>query len=604
MKTLKNINQFKPLLLLILGISITFFACRKTDKPTTNSNIWTNTAQVVASVSGQVLDENGTPLVGAEVKVGNHSFTTTSNGIFFFKNISTAEKATLIEVIKPGYFKGYRTLSITKNKDHFTRIRVMKADNPQNFTASNDAAIIAAGGASINIAKNSIMNAATGVAFNGIVQITAKTIKALDPNIAELTPGALRGINTAGEENALATYGMLAVEMQDANGNALQIATGKTAEIRMPIAAAQLATAPATIPLWHFDEAKAMWVEDGSATKVGTEYIGKVTHFSYWNCDYGGPICQFDATFLDAATNNPMSGIQVQLVSSLASAGTRSSWTNASGSATGGIPTNTSYTLNLIDQCGTSFYTTTFTTTTAAISLGTILVTLPVINGAVISGNVVDCSSIAIPNALVSISAGTNSTIVYADASGNFSYSTTICASPASYSFAAYDPTTFVSGSLVASIVAGANAIGTVAACGTINEFITYSITEASGTKSFSHLAPADVFTTSYNSTVTQISTYSQNTVGYKSLYFSFDGAGTTGAHTINSFNHYSFSGGTSYSCSSDSMGTPIAVPINITQYGSALGSFIGGNFSGSFTTTTPVNSYTITGSFTTKRDF
>jgi hypothetical protein len=600
MKTKNQILSITAILLIAIGISTTFLGCKK-EKELTKTNLFTNTTEVMANVSGQVFDENGIPLAGASVSIGNNVFTTASNGVFFFQNITTKEKATLITVQKPGYFKGYRTMSILKNKDNFTKIRVLQKNNAQSFTTNTDAVIVASGGAKVEITKNSIMNASSGAAYNGVVQIFAKTIDALDANIAELTPGALRGINAMGEENALATYGMIAVEMYDASGNALQIATGKSAKIRMPIALNQLAIAPTEIALWHFDEGKAMWVEDGKAIKTGSEYIGTVSHFSYWNCDYGGPICQFDATFLDSATNNPLTNLKVELVTNSAIAGTRSSWTNASGTASGGIPTNTTYTLHLIDACGNIFYTTTFNTTTAAISLGNILVNVPITSVATMSGNVVDCSSNILPNAPVVITNGSNSVIVFANALGVFNYFTILCTSPTPFTFTAYDPATFISGTGTASIITGANAIGTVAACGTVNEFINYTLTDAAGTNSYSYLAPNNNFNTIYNSPNTSIACAdSQNTVGYNSINFSFDGAGTMGSHNLVSLTHYHSSAGISTYITSGA----ISLPINITQYGATSGTFMGGNFSGSFTTVSPANSYTVSGSFATKRDF
>jgi hypothetical protein len=42
---------------------------------------------------------------------------------------------------------------------------------------------------------------------------------------------------------------------------------------------------PATIPLWHFDEEKGIWVEEGIAIRQGNGYIGTVKHFSWVNLD-------------------------------------------------------------------------------------------------------------------------------------------------------------------------------------------------------------------------------------------------------------------------------------------------------------------------------
>jgi hypothetical protein len=605
--TTKSMNLTTKLLGLCLVATIAFFSCRKSSvEPTsTNEAKFTNNTLVNATVTGQLFDESGMPLANATVTTGNHTFTTSANGVFYFNKINTLQNATLITVTKAGYFTGYRTLYIKKGVDNFTKIRVMKMDNLKTFTSTSDATIPATNGALINIAKNSIMTESTGKLYNGVVSINAKMIRALDANIDQLTPGALRGINAAGIENALGTYGMLAVEMKDASGNALQIATGTTAEIIMPIEPTQLASAPATIPLWHFDAAKAMWVEDGVATKTGNTYVGRVSHFSYWNCDYPTNIVMFDVTVTDSVTGNPLPGVKVQLVCNLASAGTRSSWTNASGYTGGGIPKNASYVMNLIDNCGNIFYSQTFSVTTANISLGTIAVNLPAVTSATMTGNVIDCAAAAIPNAMVLISQGNSTNIVYADALGNFTYTTTLCSSPIAYTFEGFNPTTYVSGSSFASVSAGVNAIGTVTACGTVNEYINYTIADGTNNNSFTALAP-DNFSSNYNAPSTSIyanGTQASGTTTYKGISFSFDGAGTIGAHTITIFNHFSQSNNTFYSVSSDSS-SAISVPCNITQYSPVLNGFISGNWNGTFSTINPAMTYTITGNFNVKRKF
>jgi hypothetical protein len=80
---------------------------------------------------------------------------------------------------------------------------------------------------------------------------------------------------------------MLGVILTGSNGEALQLANNKTATLTFAIAASQLSSAPASIPLWYFDETTSLWKEEGTATKVNNIYIGDVKHFSWWNCDIG-----------------------------------------------------------------------------------------------------------------------------------------------------------------------------------------------------------------------------------------------------------------------------------------------------------------------------
>lgn len=78
-------------------------------------------------------------------------------------------------------------------------------------------------------------------------------------------PGALTGLDQAGTKVVLGSFGMVAVELQGDGGELLQIASGKTVELRLAVSALQLSKAPATIPMWYFDEVKGYWVEEGQA---------------------------------------------------------------------------------------------------------------------------------------------------------------------------------------------------------------------------------------------------------------------------------------------------------------------------------------------------
>jgi hypothetical protein len=92
-------------------------------------------------------------------------------------------------------------------------------------------------------------------------------------------------MNATNHEGVLQSFGMIGVTLQDAAGNKLNIMSGKSASITVPIAPAQQSSAPATIALWYFDDADGLWKEQGTATKNGNVYIGTVQHFTWWKCD-------------------------------------------------------------------------------------------------------------------------------------------------------------------------------------------------------------------------------------------------------------------------------------------------------------------------------
>jgi hypothetical protein len=596
---------------LVMIAAATFTACKKnndTGGNTNNTVQFDNSATVTASISGQLFDENGLPLAGATVSTGNHSFTTSANGLFYFKNISCKQKAQLLTISKTGYYVGYRTLQIRKGEDNFTRVRVLKMDNAQSFATNAVATIAAAGGASVKFDANSIVNKSTNAAYNGTATIYAKTIRANDANIEQLVPGALRGIATGGEENYLTTYGMLAVEMFDQTGAALQIAPGKTAEIHMPIEANQLASAPSEIPLGFFDAVSGMWKQEGSAKKVGGEYVGKVQHFSYWSFYYGGPLCNFDVTFIESVTGNALSGFKVKLISS-STTNAGYEFTNASGNISCGyIPASSSFTLELMDAvCNTTIYTTTFSTTTTALSLGTIAVTLPSTSAVTISGTVIDCGGLALGNSLVFIDLGLGINVpVTPNTTGAFSWSGVICSSPTIANITAYDLSTSVNGIATASIVTGANAIGNIAACGTINQFLTMSINDGTTIRNFSFVEPICNFISAQSGGNTTLNSYQYivsggTTIGNGSS-FTFDGT-NSGSFNLTSIEANEYTSTTSWH-TRDSMLTSGSIPITITSYGSAVGTFINGTFSGTYLDAITASTYTVSGSMAVKRDF
>ena len=102
----------------------------------------------------------------------------------------------------------------------------------------------------------------------------------LDPARAPQTmPGEYRA--TGGVR--IESFGAIKVDLQDAQGQRLNLKAGAKAVIRIPLST-RSADTPPTIPLFYFDEQQALWVKEGSATlkKVNGEWVyeGEVSHFT------------------------------------------------------------------------------------------------------------------------------------------------------------------------------------------------------------------------------------------------------------------------------------------------------------------------------------
>jgi len=279
--------------------------------PTTETQVNDN-EMVTASVRGVVVNENNIPVQGATVKSGSNTTTTDRYGVFRFSNISLSKANGTVKVEQNGYFNAFRTFVTTASRIHNVRIQLIPKTNTGSFPGAAGGTINIAGGGKLVIPTAAITDAG-GTAYNGTVNVAMTWIDPTAPNLSSIVMGDLRGVTSDGVERGLSTYGMLGVELTGASGQALKIAVGKTAELTFPIPASLSSTAPATIDLWHFDEATARWKQEGTATKTGSNYIANVSHFSFWNCDAPFPLIDLCMTLVKAPESTPFVNAQVRI---------------------------------------------------------------------------------------------------------------------------------------------------------------------------------------------------------------------------------------------------------------------------------------------------
>lgn len=542
----------------------------------TDSYSFFNDAVTIATITGQVIDEDGTPLKDAVVKVGMNSYTTGQDGIFYFNKISTPLYATLITVTKSNYLTGYRTLRLQLNKDGFARIMLIEMKNASTFNSITGGVVNVNGGGSVTFPSNAIVYKSNGTPYNGIVTMYSKWLDPTDQDISLLMPGDLRGLDGNNNEKLLQTFGMMGVELLDNSGQSLQLAPNKSASLSFPIPASISQYAPNVIPLWFFDASTGLWKQEGSASKQGSNYVGDVKHFSFWNCDVPNNFVNLDLTLNDNL-GSPLANMQVKITNP-ATGAVAYGYTNGAGYVSGMVPDNATLTLEvMMYPCGTSIYSQTVTTFSSAISLGTIVVTVPSINNATVSGTVLDCLGAPVSNGYVSISTGTNTVLVPTNAAGGFVASVVLCALPAAATVAAYNMSSAENGSSTASLVAGSNNLGNLTACGTLNQFINWTSTVGSTPTSFSIIEPVGNFFFSYYSISPTTTIYGNDSTITTNEYINFSFSGldnSSGAHDILNFNDHL-----------SSNDVPVStIPVTLTNYSATPGGFVEGSFTGNVT--------------------
>ncbi|MFZ4058797.1 MAG: carboxypeptidase-like regulatory domain-containing protein [Ferruginibacter sp.] len=556
------------------------------------------TTKIASTVSGFVTDENNLPVLGATVTAGTATVSTDKYGYFEFKNIQVVKNAAVVTVTKNGYFKGIKTYIATDNKASFVRIKLIPKTTSGTVSAASGGSVTLPNGMKITLPANGVVNTATNTAYTGTVNVAAFWISPTATDLNLIMPGDLRGLNTSGAMQTLTTYGMAAVELTGTGGEILQITTGKKAGLTMPIPSAILGTAPATIPLWHFDEAKGLWAQEGSATKTGTNYEGEVSHFSFWNCDVPANFVQFNCT-VNSNDGAPirMAMVKISEVSNPYNA--RYGYTDSLGYVAGAIPNNANLLIEVFanDGCNTASFNQTFSTTTTNINFG--IITLPATTTAILSGSVVDCGGLPVSNGYIILN---KNGIVYRyplTATGTFNFTTPLCSGATTGIIIAEDLTgAQQSAPQNITISTGNNALGQLLACGiSTAQFINYSI---NGT-SYALVAPTanfsqQVYTFTAGGTISNsinIIGGPANTQNFTQINFTQTGIALNSIQTLNNFITPQLS-------DSARIVTPISV--NITEYG-AVGEFISGNFSGALTGAPPTNTaYNIVCNFRVRR--
>lgn len=243
--------------------------------------------------AGRIADKAGAPLVGT-VSI-NAASTSTKDGSFELYVPSTQRYVIRAQA------RGYVPASIIHTGQSLEQLdlRLTKAE-AFTLTPGKPVNVVDSRGTSLSIPANALVDA------QGKPATVPLTLSLYTYDLrTEQMVGDMTALDRTGAQVMLQSIGAFSAEFTDASGKLYNLAAGSKATIALRADPANPFSG--TLPLWWYDEARGLWIEEGSATVRDGVAQGQVGHFSVWNFDISKvtPSC-IQVTTPDASPASPV----------------------------------------------------------------------------------------------------------------------------------------------------------------------------------------------------------------------------------------------------------------------------------------------------------
>jgi hypothetical protein len=420
-----------PRLLLQFIVLMFIFSCRKElgNGGPTIPEIITPEITVNANIQGFIFDTDNKPVATAVVRVGDKSAVTDLQGLFRINNASVSSKYAVVKIEKTGYFSLTKTLVAAPENDNVIRAQLIPRQLSGVVEAGKGGEVTLNNGAKIKLPANAMIDPLTNASYEGNVNVYMAWMDPSNATVLYQMPGDLRGTTTAGRERMLITYGMIKVELEGDGRRKLQYDSTKPAELTYPVPASLRTGAPATVPMWHFNDTSGRWKQEGEAKLVGSNYVTSVKHFSTWNVDvpYDQPLINYCVYVLDE-NKKPYLNAHVLIRRPTDLWGIRG-YTNADGYLCVQIPMNTQLKLEILGEltCEQAIISTSIGPFTQDMLQETVSLRRNQEYMTTITGTAVDCNNMPITSGYVQGSIRSRG-FVGAISDGKFEFTVTRCA--------------------------------------------------------------------------------------------------------------------------------------------------------------------------------
>jgi hypothetical protein len=247
-----------------------------------------------AQVDTTVIDTFGRAVAAAAVSSGSANANTDAAGRARITVQTGSER--LVRIAKDGFAEQFKVMNLPVSATTVSVEAMLIAREAGQTITAIEAGGTASGrhGVRVTFPANALVNAA-GQPVTGEVQMLMTPLDVADVDVGAF-PGVFEGVPTGGQRQAIVSFGTAELVVQQ-NGQELNLASGKTAEIALPlyVTKQQDGTPIAvgdTIPLWSLNETTGVWQQETTGTVIFAAASptrlavrASIGHFSWWNLD-------------------------------------------------------------------------------------------------------------------------------------------------------------------------------------------------------------------------------------------------------------------------------------------------------------------------------
>jgi leucine-rich repeat protein SHOC2 len=239
------------------------------------------------TVAGYIADGLGRPLPGATVAFGSRRAVSDETGRFLL-DIGTRpanpETPIVLTVSKEGYWSQHIRQYLHAQATTETRFQLRERRVTNRVDATQGGRLLYQG-FGLELPPDAVQTE-DGRPYSGTILLSVEGARPTDPDFGLRMPGGdFSAIDENGNDVMLYSYGFITVEMTSESGQRLELRPEARATLRFSLPHTETFR-PERVPLWHFDEATALWRQEGWSVRNGSIYEGEVSHFSTWNCDW------------------------------------------------------------------------------------------------------------------------------------------------------------------------------------------------------------------------------------------------------------------------------------------------------------------------------